>query len=157
MRDIYTMRPGIDSAGTPVLVTNFTGKRPRLSPDGRWLLFVAANSGRDEVYLRPYPNTGAALFQLSTGGGGSASWSRDGRAILYVSAANELVQATVATDRTFTVTEQHPLFSLNSISNWDVTKDRDRFIVVHDRDGAQRAKLVVVENMFQELQARVPR
>ena len=157
IRDIYTMRPGTDSAGTPVLVSNFTEQRPRISPDGRWLLFAAPNSGRSEVYVRPYPNTGAALFQVSTGGGGSASWSRDGHAILYVNAANELVRATLATGRTFAVAEQHVLFSLNGISNWDVTKDDDRFIVIHDRDGSQRAKLVVVENMFQELRARAPR
>ena len=157
MRDIYTIRPGTDSAGTPVLVTNFDEERPRISPDGRWLLSTADNSGRGEVYVRPYPNTGEALFQVSTGGGGSASWSRDGRAILYANAANELVRATLATGKTFAVTEQHVLFSLNGISNWDVTKDNDRFIVIHDRDGSQRAKLVVVENMFQELRARAPR
>ena len=55
---------------------------------------------------------------------------------------------------------QHPNLrpsSTRSISHWDVTNDDDRLIVIHHRDGLQRAQLVVVENAFQELRARVPR
>ena len=55
---------------------------------------------------------------------------------------------------------QHPNLlplSTRSISNRDVTNDDDRLIVIHDRDGSQRAQLVVGENAFQELRARVPR
>ena len=55
---------------------------------------------------------------------------------------------------------QHPNLlplSTRSISNRDVTNDDDRLIVIHHRDGSQRAQLVVVENAFRELRARVPR
>ena len=49
------------------------------------------------------------------------------------------------------------MLTLTGISAWDLTRDKDRFIVIHDRGAAQRAKLVVVENIFEELRARVPR
>ncbi|MEO7966071.1 MAG: hypothetical protein ABIT38_19380 [Gemmatimonadaceae bacterium] len=53
--------------------------------------------------------------------------------------------------------DEQVLFSLNGVDDLDVTSDRNRFIVAHDRGGEQRNKLIVVENFFQELRARAPR
>ena len=156
-RDIYRIRPGMDSVGVPLVATEFGERNPSVSPDGRWLLYDANPTNRNEVYIRPFPNVDESLSQVSTMGGARARWSRDGRAIHYANGANELVRVTVAPGRGFAVSDEQVLFSLNGVHDWDVTGDGNRFIVVHDRDGSQRAKLVVVEHVFQELRARAPR
>jgi Tol biopolymer transport system component len=58
----------------------------RFSPDGKWLTYQSNESGRNEVYLSPYPvDRGAARLQVTTDGGQGAEWSSDGRTIYYTS------------------------------------------------------------------------
>lgn len=57
--------------------------RPRLSPDGRWITYSADTTGRFEVYVRPFPDVGARRWQISTEGGQSPLWSRDGRELWF--------------------------------------------------------------------------
>ena len=52
-----------------------------ISPDGRWLLYVANETGRREIYVVPYPSLGEKR-QVSTSGAESGVWLGD-RAILY--------------------------------------------------------------------------
>jgi hypothetical protein len=54
-----------------------------LSPDGRWLAYSSAESGRLEVYVQAFGAGGTARSQVSTNGGLEAHWSRDGRALYY--------------------------------------------------------------------------
>lgn len=67
---------------TPFLASEFSEQYPEFSPDGRWLVYSSNESGRQEVYVRPYPGPGRTL-QVSTDGGIEPAWSRDGREILY--------------------------------------------------------------------------
>jgi serine/threonine-protein kinase len=53
-----------------------------LSPDGRWLVYVSDESGRREVYVRPFP-TGEGRWQISSDGGIEPRWSKHGREIIY--------------------------------------------------------------------------
>jgi hypothetical protein len=53
-----------------------------VSPDGKWLVFTSDESGRDEVYVQPFPGPGAKTV-ISNGGGKQPAWSRDGREIYY--------------------------------------------------------------------------
>jgi serine/threonine protein kinase/Tol biopolymer transport system component len=53
-----------------------------ISPDGKWLMYVSNETGRQEIYLAPYPALGERR-QVSTSGGTSARWLGD-RSILYV-------------------------------------------------------------------------
>jgi serine/threonine-protein kinase len=55
---------------------------PRLSMDGRWLAYQSTESGRPEVYVRPYPGTGGK-WQISTQGGQEPRWSRRGWELFY--------------------------------------------------------------------------
>jgi eukaryotic-like serine/threonine-protein kinase len=62
-----------------------------MSPDGRWLAYTSTESGRNEIYLSANPpDRGPARQQVSSSGGSSAQWSRDGRAIYYQSAGGIL-------------------------------------------------------------------
>ena len=55
---------------------------PRFSPDGRWLAYASNESGRYEVYARPFPGPGGRV-QISDAGGGQPVWARDGRRLFY--------------------------------------------------------------------------
>ena len=55
-RDIFALRPGVDSVPQPLLSMAFDETAPALSPDGRWMAYVSDESGRSEVYVRSFPN-----------------------------------------------------------------------------------------------------
>ena len=76
--DIYAIRPGLDSVAVPLEVTEFREWSPSVSPDGRWLAYVSNNTGRDEVYVRPFPDTGSGLVQVSSDGGLEPVWAHSG-------------------------------------------------------------------------------
>ena len=58
-RDILAIRPERDSVPIALLDSPFEEYSPALSPDSRWLAYVSEESGRPEVYVRPFPNTRA--------------------------------------------------------------------------------------------------
>jgi eukaryotic-like serine/threonine-protein kinase len=77
----------------PVVLTNFSTTSGRFSPDGRWLVYVSDESGRYEVYLRPFDTaTGHAggKTQVSTGGGDFPVWGRDAHEVFFLSADLQL-------------------------------------------------------------------
>ena len=75
-RDIYALRVGVDSEPVPLLNTRFNETAPTISPDGRWLAYVSNESGREEVYVRPFPNVRDGSWQVSLDGGGEPKWHR---------------------------------------------------------------------------------
>ena len=66
--------------GTPTVFLNgpFAEREPIFSPDGRWLAYQSNESGRPEVYVRPFPGQ-CGKWQVSTTGGINATWSRTRR------------------------------------------------------------------------------
>jgi hypothetical protein len=66
----------------------------RLSPDGNWVVYDSAESGRSEVYVVPFPNA-TKRWQVSPAGGSLSRWRADGREIFYAARDNRLMAATV--------------------------------------------------------------
>ena len=58
------------------------GRFPTISPDGRLVLYMSAETGRDEVFVTRFPS-GRDKWQVSTDGGGWAGWGSGGTEILY--------------------------------------------------------------------------
>ena len=103
VRDIWMLPPGGEPV--PFLTTDAIEIHPSFSPDGQWVAYVSNATGREEVYVRPYPGPGAAL-QISGNGGTEPAWSPDGRRLYYRSAGTILTEAllkfvdiTIDTDR----------------------------------------------------------
>ena len=71
-----------DKKVQPLLTSNFREADPAISPDGRWLAYTSNESGRLEVYVRPYPS-GAGRWQVSDTGGGFPRWAGNGRELFY--------------------------------------------------------------------------
>jgi serine/threonine-protein kinase len=79
--DVWRYRLG-DSKPEPLLRSAADERDGDFSPNGRYLAYTSNESGRTEVYVQPYPMTGAK-WQISTAGGFNPRWSQDGRLLRY--------------------------------------------------------------------------
>jgi eukaryotic-like serine/threonine-protein kinase len=147
-----------------LLEGEFAQLRPRVSPDGRWLAYQSDESGRFEVYVRPYPGLQAARWQVSTSGGTSPKWSPDGRELFYYDGAAVVSVRVGAGGSTFSAEAFQALFEFRPFMgrmgpDFDVSPDGRRFLMLQDAPPtdpvARRAQLVLVQNWFDELRARM--
>jgi serine/threonine-protein kinase len=166
-RDIVGIRPGVDSAPVPIIVTPYDEEGIAFSPDGRWLAYESNETGRTEIFLRPFPDTEAGKWQVSNGGGGAPLWARNGRELFYVSSARDMMAVTVQSAAEPKLGEPQLLFHLpNEIyltaneyyTPFDLAAD-GRFIMLRQVISASGVEtpLVVVENWFEELRQKVGR
>ena len=122
LRDILSV-PITGGPVTNVLATDADELNPRISPDGKWMAYISAESGQDEVYVRPFPGAGGRML-VSTNGGREPLWSRDGKIIYYASgdahvAASVTLSPSPSVTRRDTVTKGiyaswrfHPLYDV---------------------------------------------
>jgi eukaryotic-like serine/threonine-protein kinase len=150
----------------PLVSTPAMEFHPEISPNGRYMAYQSNESGRLEIYVRPFPRVNDGRWQLSTGGGTRPVWARNGRELFFVDPANTLMAVPVqASGATFAMGNPVKLFetayapTLNSPRDYDVTPDGQRFLMIREnvaRDGnAMPAGMVVVQNWFEELRAKV--
>ena len=81
--DIYILNFGAEVLSQPLLQSEFQIQRPALSPDGRWLAYSSNETGRMEIYVRPFPNIDGGKWQISSAGGISPKWSPDGLELFF--------------------------------------------------------------------------
>ncbi|MEO8335402.1 MAG: protein kinase [bacterium] len=146
-----------DRKATPLSVESFDEYMPAIAPDGHWLAYVSNASGALEIYVRPFPGPGAAI-QISQDGGAEPVWSRDGHRVFYRS-GHQLFAASVTSGPSFVVGARAPLFTDDfegemPHSNYDVTPDGKRFIMVAARTQGGPETVVVV-NWLSELRAKL--
>jgi Tol biopolymer transport system component len=156
--DIVTTSLGGDGTLTPFAAGPANEVAPRFSPDGRFLAYASNESGRYEVYVRPFPGPGARV-QISEDGGGQPTWSGDGRKIFYRS-GRAIVEATLAVDartRTLSVTGRERLFEgdfLGDAGNprptYDAAPDGRHFLVIR-AEGDMGPRIVVWTDWIGEL------
>ena len=142
----------------PFLQTQFTETEPRFSPDGRFVVYRSDQSGRNEIYVRTFPD-GENARRVSINGGQWPRWSRDGKELFYLE-GNTLVTAPVSTSPTFTTGAITPLFQHASFGGggpgYDVSADGQRFVVVETLEPveAEPPSIRVVQNWFAEFEDR---
>jgi Tol biopolymer transport system component len=78
----------------PVLQTQFDEIQGQFSPDGRWLAYASNESGRYEIYVQTFPETGGK-WQISVGGGLQPRWRRDGQELFYIAPDHRLMAAPI--------------------------------------------------------------
>jgi Tol biopolymer transport system component len=164
-RDIGIMRLGTDTALTPLLATQYDESEVALSPDGRWLAYVSDETGRPEVFLRPFPEVDDAKFQVSLNGAQSPLWSRDGTELFYLGLDRTLTAVAVAPRPDPKLGERRALFKLDRdfyppgreyYTPFDVAPD-GRFLMARrqrTRDGLQ-APLLLTTNWFSVLRQQL--
>ena len=134
----------------------------RLSPDSRWIAYASDESGRDEVYVRPFPS-GDGQWQISSAGGTEPRWRSDGKELFFIAADGSMRAAAVASETTgtrpvFLPGASHALFDTHSRPinplawRYDVTPDGKRFLLALPVDAsAGPPPLNVVVNWVAEL------
>jgi Tol biopolymer transport system component len=143
----------------PFLVTPAPEGNPSFSPDGRFVAYRSDDSGRAEAYVRPYAGPGSR-HMVSTQGGISPQWSRDGREIFFMSRAG-MMSAAVRTLPTFGSEPPRKLFEVpeeivTGLRFYDATPDGQRFLMI-ERDPLELRPLglVIVPGWTTELPARL--
>ena len=80
--DIWVLPMTGDRKPFPLVMTEFSEINATFSPDMKWVAYQSNESGRDEVYVRPFPGPGAK-WQVSTNGGSIPRWKKNGKEIFY--------------------------------------------------------------------------
>jgi Tol biopolymer transport system component len=155
-RDIWALPLTGDRKPYPVVHTPAEDEAATFSPDGRWIAYQSGESGIDEVYVQPFPPTGAKWQISTTEGGLSPQWSRDGKELFYLSDGFRLRVVDVLNgggDRLQTGMT-HELFLTVMLPqggglfshNYDVSRDGRRFLIVGRTEEAIAAPLTVIMN-----------
>ena len=160
--DIMLMKFG-DSAAKPILQTRFNEGAPAFSPDGQWLAYASAESGRYEIYVHAFPSLGGKI-QISTEGGTEPVWNRNGRELFFRSGDKMMSVDVTPSQGTLSASRPKMLFqgvylpnpTLNA--NYDVSPDGQRFLMIRPTSAQESAptQINIVLNWFEELKRRVP-
>ena len=159
--DIWVLRMS-DRKALPFLRTPFNESSPHFSPDGRWLAYNSDESGRQEIYVQPYPGPGGK-WQISVDGGREPVWNRNGRELFYRS-GDKMMAVDIATQPGFAAGKPRVLFEGQyeptgyTVADYDVSPDGQRFLMLKrgDKESATPTQINVVLNWTEELKRRVP-
>ena len=160
-------------AGKPeqFLKSQFNDCGPAFSPDGRWLAYRSNASGKDEVYVRPFPPPASGqgrLWPISNGGGTHPVWSPNGRDLLYQS--GDQIMAVSYTVKGDAFVPQKPRVWIAKLGGtqwdlrrgmaWDLAPDGKRVAVITPAEALEAPKpdhtVVFLLNFFDYLRQRVP-
>ncbi len=163
-RNILGFRPGVDSVPVPLVATANDEQAPAVSPDSRWLAYLSDETGRNEVFIRPFPDTQRGKWQVSEGGATAPVWAHNGRELFYVSANGDMTAARIDPGPPFSVRERRVLFRVAPEYVWsvvqgsiDISPDDQRFLMRRnagiEEEGDTR-QFVSVQNWFRELREK---
>ena len=152
----------LEGEGKPeaFLRTPYSETSPVFSPDGHWLAYRSNESGRQEIYVQPFPAT-SAKWQISTGGGEEAVWAQSGEELFYRS-GEKMMAVDITTEPTFTHGTPQLLFEGEYLAYgpramYDLTSDGQKFLMLKESEEESTVtQLHVVLNWFEELKRLVP-
>jgi eukaryotic-like serine/threonine-protein kinase len=154
--DLFVARFGSDDATFPV-ASRYDETDADLSPDMRWIAYAATDeSGRWDVWVRPFGQSDGAVWRVSRSGGRHPRWSGDGRELFYVTPDGALMSASVSAGSSFRITESRELFEQAAVAldfntvlrpaRYDVTRDGQRFLVRMPAEPGMPEPIVVLLN-----------
>ena len=147
------------------------GVNAEISPDGRWIAYDSIESGRKEVYVRPFPDVDKGRWQISSEGGSDPMWSRSGRELFFVGTGNRMTVVPVPPGSAFTFGKPQPLFDISpyravnsgsAVSRpFDISLDGKRFLMVRPvgaagPTGANKQSITVISHWADDVKARMP-
>ena len=137
-----------------MLESTWNKDTPRLSWDGRWLAYASAENGQLEITVQPFPALDGKDL-ISSGGGTSPRWSRDGRHLFYWAPPGRIMMVAVTATSTFEWSKPTLLFEGPFLSDYDVTADGTRFLMIKEAGQSRgTTDFNVIVNWFQELMFR---
>jgi serine/threonine-protein kinase len=158
-QDIWILHPG-RTKPTPWLETAFSEGAPTFSPDGRWLAYVSNDSGRNEIYVRPYPGPGEKIT-ISIDGANEPVWTRGGRELFYrnddqIFAVDVSTLPALGTGKARKILEKDYERSSTLWPNFDVSADGQQFLMVKTLQDAAPTYVAAVLNWDTELKRLLP-
>jgi serine/threonine-protein kinase len=170
--DVWTLSLGGDPRPHPIVQTQFNETYAEFSPDGHWLAYVSDESGRDEVYVQPYPGPGPRT-RISSDGGSQPAWARKGHELFYTDYISteagggqlsfKMMAVPVNLTPTLSVGLQRELFKGFFVGSaitrgYDVTADGQRFLMAQTRERppTRVTQIALIQNWSEELLTRVP-
>jgi Tol biopolymer transport system component len=105
----------------PFRATPFSEGNAHFSPDGKFIAYVSGESGRNEVYVQPYPGPGRT-WQISTAGGTDVQWRADGKELYYRSLDQKLMAVDIQLAPAFQAGIPQPLFLARTAGGPSTTK-----------------------------------
>jgi Tol biopolymer transport system component len=148
--DIWILPLFGDRKPFPFLHSEFEEAFASFSPDGRFIAYVSNESVRNEVYVTPFPGAGGK-WQVSTAGGTSPRWRRDGRELFYMTQDNRIMSVEIGAkgDR-LEIGAVRPLFQTRSLQGpggtYDPSADGKRFLIVSESEQVTSEPITLVVN-----------
>jgi serine/threonine-protein kinase len=149
----------------PLVQTTAAELFGELSPDGHWLAYQSDESGQNQIWVRPFPNVDGGHWQISTSGGITPVWARNGKELFYLDRTNAVTSVPIQTAPTFSAGTPTKLFDGRYVGSafwrtYDVSADGQRFLMIKDDVGRDQtstpASMIVVLNWLEELKQRLP-
>jgi len=173
--DIWVLSLDGESTARPLMGQGYNEKCPAISPNGRWIAYCSDESGRFEVYVRPFPNVDDGKWLISTRGGEYPIWAPDGRELYYDNYPDQMMVVTIETEPAFAAGNPEVLFqgdyvlashSGPDVSPYDISPDGKRFLMIKEEKEVQESdevveispitELIVVDNWDEVLRGLAP-
>jgi Tol biopolymer transport system component len=145
--DLYSTPAG-GGALTQILRTKAYEAAAQVSPDGKWIVYVSDETGKMNVYLRPY-GANEGKWTVSSQGGTHPIWSADGRRIFY-RFGDQMLAVDVTTAPEVHLSEPHVLFEKRfgsgasiTLANHSLSHDGREFLMIEDPPGGRHLDLVL--------------
>ena len=141
----------LDDPGHPIPLVQTAAYEAgaRLSPDIRWLVYVSNESGKNEIYVRPFRGA-ERRWQVSNDGGSQPTWNPNGKEIFYRIGERMMAVSVTPVGSELQLSAPRQLFARSyaygagiTIANYDVTKDGQRFLMVRDDSGVGRLRVIL--------------
>jgi eukaryotic-like serine/threonine-protein kinase len=139
-----------------------SASKPSFSPDGRWLAYESAETGRTEVYVQSFPDPALGRWKLSSNGASEPVWTRSGTEVVF--RQRDTVMAVLVNPSRRTVGTPIALFggpyvfhtAWDEGRSYDVSSDGETFVMLREPAGHRR-RILVTLNWLADLEARLPR
>ena len=121
------------------------------SPDGRWVAYHGTENGQMQVFVAPFPWTGAK-WQVSPVNGSFPRWRADGKELFYDDFVSLCAAEVDGSGAAFRVGASKPLFKIamrGLAREYDVSRDGQRFLMITENQGSSQS-LIVVQNWLAE-------
>jgi Tol biopolymer transport system component len=156
--DLWVLPLQADRTPFPFVATGAEETRAQFSPDGRWVAYESDESGRLEVYVRPFQRAGERVV-ISLDGGIEPRWNSNGREIFFISPSGAVMSAAVRPSAAGSVLDVEParqlfqsrlqnrgLYPPNFKIDYDVSRGGERFLMLQATEKAEAAAITVVAN-----------
>jgi serine/threonine-protein kinase len=157
-RDIHVMRVGVDSAPRPLIASpDYDEAAVTLSPDGKWIAFQSEETGRVEIFIRPFPDVNAGKWQVSRGGGVSPLWNPKGGELFFIRNQRDMMSVRVGTGESPDPTSPRLMFTLpmdmyvgvqETYTPHTISSDGSRFVMLRSVPVKESERSIAVLEHF---------